>query len=188
VRLAAGALRERLPTRSKRVKSSCERESRPEWSLELSPRVSLEVGKTYKGGAGRNQKRHRRTAKLCAILDEDSSIYGCMHRMAPRWFFVSTALIRVSDRPGEDCNHLNPATMRIRHPWESGNDKNPATVGIRSKSGRRRLRAWPPTMGELELESSLRRTQKRGLARAQGVTLARGRKNWRRADCSAFIR
>ena len=59
-----------------------------------------------------NQKRHRRTAKLCAILDEASSKNGCLYRIAPRCFFVSTALIRVSDRADEDHKPPNAVTMR----------------------------------------------------------------------------
>src|ERR1700722_6522760 len=51
----------------------------------------------------------------------------------------------------------NTVNIRIPQRCETGTRENPATVGIRSKSGRRRLRACPSTMGELELGIRLQR-------------------------------
>ena len=91
-------------------------EAMPYCNRELSPRGSLEVGKTYKGGISRNQKRHRRTARIALSSMKLRACMGACLVWRRGGFFVSTALIRVSDRAGQDRNHQNPARMRIRHP------------------------------------------------------------------------
>jgi hypothetical protein len=81
-----------------------------------------------------------------------------------RAVFVSTALIRVSDRAGKDRKRQNHATVRVRQRGESGKDRGPALMRIRRRSetgdgrvtqriGRRRLRACPAAMGNLAWES-----------------------------------